>query len=60
MKLISVIMKSFFSEKFHCDLRGSKQGGFESLNFDFLVFNFATAKFISFAKVLKILMLSHF
>ena len=60
MKLISVTMKLFFWEKFHCGLRESKQGGFESLNFDFCVLSFDTNKWISFAKVLKSLIPSHF
>ena len=47
---ISVIVNCF----------GAKVGGGESLNFDLGVFNFDTMKFILFAKVLKILVPSHF
>ena len=59
-KLIFVTMKLFFWEKFHCDLKGWKTGRFKSLRFDFCVFNFDTMKFILSAKVLKILVPSHF
>ena len=60
MKLISVTMKLFFWEKFHCDLKGWKTCRFKSLRFDFCVINFDTMKFILIAKVLKILVQSHF
>ena len=60
MKLISVTMKLFFWEKFHCDLKGWKTCKFKSLRFDFCVINFDTMKFILIAKVLKILVPSHF
>ena len=56
MKLISVTMKLFFWEKFHCDLRVWKMGGLESLNFDFGVINFDTMKLIFSAIVSQILM----
>ena len=60
MKRISVTMKLFFWEKFHCDLKGLKTCRFKSLRFDFCVINFDTMKFILIAKVLKILVPSHF
>ena len=53
-------MKLFFREKFHCDLMVIKMGRFELLNFDFVVFDFDTMKFILFAKVLKSLVLIGF
>ena len=56
MKLISVTMKLFFWEKFHCDLLEWKTGGLESLNFDYGVVNFDTMKLIFSAKVLETLM----
>ena len=46
MKLISLTMKLFFWEKFHCDLKRWKTGRFKSLCFDFCVFNFDTMKLI--------------
>ena len=53
MKLISVTMKLFFWEKFHCSLRAWKTGGLESRNFDFGVANFDTKKLIFCAKAAK-------
>ena len=50
MKRISVTMKLFFWEKFHCDLYVQKIGGLESLNLDFYVVNFDTMKLIFCAK----------
>ena len=60
MKLISVTMKLFFWEKFHCDLKRWKMGRFKSLRFDFCVFNFDTMKVILFGKAPKSLMVSYF
>ena len=53
MKRISVTMKLFFWEKFHCDLWVRKTGGLESLNFDFCVVYFDTMKRIFYAIVLE-------
>ena len=51
MKLISLIMKLFFWEKFHCDLYVQKIGGLESLNFDLWAVNFDTMKLIFCVKI---------
>ena len=53
MKLISVTMKLFFREKFHCNLSEQKTGGLESSNFDFCVVNFDTMKLIFYAIMSK-------
>ena len=60
MKLISVTMKLFFWEKFHCDLKGWKTCKFKSLRFDFCVINFDTMKLIFSAKVSETLMTQGF
>ena len=60
IKPISVTMKLFFLEKFHCDFRAVKRGKFESSNFDFRSVDFDTMKFISFSKAPKSLVLGGF
>ena len=56
MKRISVTMKLFFWEKFHCDFAAVKKGRLKSRNFDFGVVNFDTMKLIFYAIVLETLM----